>query len=561
MTEDVSYSAACQGDECKDTASCLKSREILNKFITAQFAIMKLESMSSTDRVNQRFAAQFPKNLVANIAYFLVNVIIGVLLVPYFVTTLGVAAYGLIPLATSITGYVAIVVQALNTAVSRFLTVDLQQKNYVAANQTFNTALFAFSVIFLLMIPIVVTVAWLAPFIFHVPAGQESSAIFLFLGVSTATLIRFWSGNYTVQLFAYNRLDLQNLVNLTNIVVQVGLIVFFFTFLGPDLVLIGGAYLIGAVVASAVSIILAHRICPYLRVSIGAFDRTRLREISGMGGWVVVDQIGHLFLFQIDLIVVNLLFGATSAGEYAIALQWGLLILAVAGTVASVFTPTILTYYALNQTETLVAITQSAIKFIGLAIALPAGLICGFAPQLLTVWVGTEHANLAPLMVLLTAHLAVNMSVQPLFAVNVAHNKVRIPGIMTALLGIANLILAVTIPLVTGWGYYGVAVAGVIILTFRHTLFIPWYATRVLGVEAHTFTRSMLAGFVATGLIGVAAATLGGVLQLPALITLAVAGVGITLVYLVGVWGFGLNRFERELFESYLPPAIRRIIV
>jgi len=75
---------------------------------------------------NQRFAAQFPRNLAVNIAYFLVNIVIGVLLVPYFIDTLGVAAYRLIPLATSITGYVAIVVQSLNTAVFRFLTVDLQ---------------------------------------------------------------------------------------------------------------------------------------------------------------------------------------------------------------------------------------------------------------------------------------------------------------------------------------------------------------------------------------------------------------------------------------------------
>jgi O-antigen/teichoic acid export membrane protein len=69
------------------------------------------------------FAAQLPRNLAANIAYFLVNIVIGVLLVPYFIDTPGVAAYGLIPLATSITGYVAIVVQSLNTSVSRFLSL------------------------------------------------------------------------------------------------------------------------------------------------------------------------------------------------------------------------------------------------------------------------------------------------------------------------------------------------------------------------------------------------------------------------------------------------------
>jgi len=34
---------------------------------------------------NQRFAAQLPRNLAGNVAYFLANVVIGVLLVPYFI--------------------------------------------------------------------------------------------------------------------------------------------------------------------------------------------------------------------------------------------------------------------------------------------------------------------------------------------------------------------------------------------------------------------------------------------------------------------------------------------
>jgi len=65
---------------------------------------------------------------------------------------------------------------------------------------------------------------------------------------------------------------------------------------------------------------------------------------------------------------------------------------------------------------------------------------------------------------------------------------------------------------------------------------------------------------VATALTGVAAATLAAVLSLPNLATLAVAGVAITLGYFVVVWVFGLSRFERGLFESYLPPALRRFI-
>lgn len=510
--------------------------------------------------ITKDFIRQFPRNLAANIAYFAVSIIIGLLLVPYFISALGVAAYGLIPLATAITGYVAIVVQSLDTAISRFLTVDLQQENYAAANRTFNSAFLGLTAIILLMIPVVLAIAFSVPVIFNVPAAQSSQVTILFLGVCTAFLLRSWSGTFTVQLFAYNRLDLRNLVDLTNLVVQTGLIVLFFTSYGPDLALVGAAYLSGAIVASGVSIVLAKRVCPYLHVSRRDFDRSSVKDLLGMGGWVTINQIGSLLFLQIDLIVVNMLFGAASAGEYAIALQWVVLIRSIAVVLSGVLTPIVLTYFAREQTESLIKISKSAVKLMGLALALPVGLICGLAPQLLTVWVGPEFADLAPLMVLLTIHLTVNLGVLPLFSIYVAYNRMRVPGILTLVMGIGNLALAIALPLFTGLGYYGVAAASAIVLTLKNAIFTPWYATRVLGVEARTFTRALLSGIVATLFLTVGIAVLGRFVPLGSLASLIVASGAITLVYCVVLLYFGLDEFERELFLSYLPVSLRSVI-
>lgn len=512
------------------------------------------------DRTNSTLASQLPSNLVANIAYLVINVIIGLVLVPFFVNTLGVAAYGIIPLATSITGYVAIVVQSLNTAISRFLTVDLQRRDYGEANKTFNTAFFGLSAVILLMVPVVFIVAWFSPLIFNVPTGQESGVFILFLGVFGSFLLRSWSGNFTVQLFAYNRLDLQNLVNITQIVVQTGAILLLFFLLGPNLNLIGVAYFIGTIFASGLSIILARRICPYLSVSIHNFDRKKVKDLLGMGGWVVINEIGALLFLQIDLIVVNLLFGVRLGGEYAIALVFATLLRGVAGMLAGVLTPTILSFYAQKKTDTLVNVSKSAVKLMGLIMALPIGLVCGLAPQLLTVWVGEEFTFLWSLMILLTMHLSINLAVLPLFSINVAYNRVRVPGLVTFFMGIGNFALAVAIPLVTGWGYYGVAIAGAIVLTMKNTIFTPWYATKVLGVNTHTFTQSMLPGIVAAVLIGLVAVILGAFLPFGSILLLAVVSIAVTIIFLMIVWIFCLNQFERGLFASYLPPTLRRRI-
>lgn len=516
--------------------------------------------MSEQIHTSRGFTTQVPLNLISNIAYFLVNIVIGILLVPYFISTLGVAAYGLIPLATSITGYVTIVIDSLNTSVSRFLTVDLHHEDYEGANRTFNTALFGLSAIIALMIPVAIGVSLFVPVLFHVPSGQETGMTLLFIGVCMAFFIRAWSGNFTVQLFAYNRIDLQNLVNCINLIVQTGLIVIFFFFYGPNIALIGGSYLIGAIVASVVSIILAKRVCPHLRISFHSFDRSKVREIFDMSWWVVINQIGSLLFLQIDLIVVNLIFGATATGQYAIAFQWSSLLRAIAGVLAFVLTPVVLIYYARRQTDSLIQISKSAVKLMGLAMALPIGLVCGFAPQLLTIWVGPQFAFLSLLMIILTVHLVINLAVLPLFAINVAYNEVRVPGIVTLIMGIGNFALAIALSIYTGWGYYGVAIAGAIVLTLKNAFFIPWYATRVLGIGAHTFTRSMIPGIVATGFIGILSVILRTFFPVATLMTLIIAGSVISLVYLVVTWLVGLSMFERDLFVMHLPEKVKRFV-
>jgi O-antigen/teichoic acid export membrane protein len=509
---------------------------------------------------HRSFTAQLPRNLAGNIAYFLINIIIGLLLVPFFISTLGVAAYGIIPLATSLNGYVGLLTQSLNTAVSRYLTVDLQREDYATANKTFNTAFFGISGIILIMVPVVAILSIFAPIVFNIPSGQETSAIYLFLGVSSAFLIRSWSGNFTVSLFAYNRLDLLNLVDITNVTVQVLLIISFFSLAEPSLALIGLAYLIGGIVASTLAIILSRRINPHLTINIYDFDRFRLNELIGMGWWVIIGYVGSLLNSNIALIVVNVIFGAIAGGEYAIALQWNILMGAIAATLTGVLTPIILTYYAKEQTESLLKVSKSAVKLMGLVLALPIGLVCGFAPALLTVWVGMEYSFLAPLIVLLVGPLTINLCVQPLFAINVAYNRVKVPGILTLFLGIGNLLLAIIFSLYTGWGFYGVAIAGAIIVTLKHAIFTPWYATNILGVPVHTFTRSMLPGVIAMIIIAGSASVISMVFHVVGLLSLILAGGSLTTIYLIALWPLGLDGFERGLFSSYLPASIRRYV-
>jgi O-antigen/teichoic acid export membrane protein len=288
------------------------------------------------------------------------------------------------------------------------------------------------------------------------------------------------------------------------------------------------------------------------------FDRTRFRELTHMGSWLTISYVGVLLFTNISLIIVNKIYGATAGGEYAIALQWTTIITSISVVFIGLLSPIILTYYARGKTDSLLKVSQSAVKLSVLFLALPVGLLCGLAPEILTVWIGKDFAFLATLMTILIVHLTINMGVQPLSTISWAYNRVRTPGIVTIVLGLGNLFFATTFSLYTNWGFYGVAITCMIFMTLRFAVFTPWYSSRILGAPLGTFYRPMLPGMIALTIIAASAFALSEVVNVANLLSLIVIGGVFSAVYTAGIWFLALDGFERELFISFMPSHIQR---
>jgi len=85
----------------------------------------------------------------------------------------------------------------------------------------------------------------------------------------------------------------------------------------------------------------------------------------------------------------------------------------------------------------------------------------------------------------------------------VATNHVRLPGILTCVMGLGSLGLALLLAGPVGWGMYGVAVAGAVMLTAKNLVFTPLYTARILGLGYGTFYREILPVVASTiGLAG-----------------------------------------------------------
>ena len=522
---------------------------ILDKPLIEQTRGIRQESASPKKRSPLK---QFLPNLMANGGIFVLNVLIGMWYTPYLIRHLGVAVYGLVPLANSLTSYLSLITLSLNGAAGRFLTIDLEKGDDISANRTFNTVLLGNLGLVIIALPLVIVLVLNVQRWFDIPAGQEMYAQYLLAATLVAYLLTMVRSSFSVSSWARNRFDLRNIIIAIYQLTRVAIVVGIFRLTQPLLWHVGLGIFGAAVVGLIGDVLLWRKLTPQLQVRPTAFDRSRVRELFGMGGWLVVNQVGTLLFLNVDLIVANTLLGAEIAGGYGSVLLFSTLLRRLAQTASTVLTPTVLAKYARGDMQAVNRISQQAVRFLGLVMALPIGLLCGFAAPLLTLWLGHEFQNLSWLLVALTAHLSVNLAVLPLFGINVAFNKVRVPGIVTLVMGACNVGLAVLF-VKLGWGAIGIAAAGALVLTLKNAFFTPVYAAYIQKLPWWTFVTAMLPAPIANLIIAGLVYAIIQVLTIRSWFVLGGIGGLVSLGYASIVY-FGVLRPEdRQLLWTLLP--------
>jgi membrane protein EpsK len=492
-------------------------------------------------------------NLGANLGQLGLSLLIGVWYVPFLVRQLGPAAYGLIPLSTSLTGYMALITLALNSAVSRYLTIALEKEDHSRANSIFNTSFWGSLVLTaILLAPAALAVIYLDHLI-KIPAGFSTEARWLFAGTAAAFLLNEIKTPFDVSSFCKNRFDLRNLVTISELLTRVGLVVLLFYVVQPRVSYVGFAILCGTGVSTLGAAWLWKVLTPTLRLRVRDFDREVLRNLASTGGWVIINQVGAILYLNIDVLVANRLFGPEQSGKYAAMLQLPYLIRLLGTTVASVFSPTVLYYFARNDVDGLMVFLRRTIKCMGFMLALPIGLMCGFSEPLLRLWLGPGFSEFSPLLFLMAAHLCINVAVLPLLGLQLAANRMKTPAVVTIIMGVANLGLALLLAGPAGWGLYGIAAAGAIMLTAKNVFFTPAYGAHVLRKPWGSFSREL--GLIVAVTAGTILLCRGALWFGPISGWIQLAGISfvISIVYLGAAYRFFLNSEERAMLLRMLP--------
>ncbi len=493
---------------------------------------------------------QFAINVATSFGSLSLSLLLGIWYTPFMIRHLGVAAYGLVPLASSITNYLTIVTATVGTTVARFVVADLARSDAANANRHFNTflvvgttiagGLFALSGVFGFT---------LLPLLFNIPSGQEKAAEYLFVAVAGSFLLSTITNIFESSVWVSNRFEIRSLIEAGTMTLRVGLIVLFFETWSATLWQVAVAIPCAGVFALMASVIACGKLAPSLRVRLADFDRTKLAELRYTSGWLLVSQIGNVLFLNMDLVLANVLLGPEAGGYYAPLVQWGALLRTVAMIVAGVLGPPIIVFYTRRETGSLLRVSGQAAKFLGLLTALPVGLLCGFAKPLLETWLGRSFVSYAPLAWFLLLPLPLEAGQMHSGSVIIAANRLRGPGLFSLLSGFGYVSLAMVLTRHFQLGLYGIALAGAA-ASLARSVYFSTYAAAVMEGSRKGFL-SILGGALLAALTVAATAAIASVWLAPgSWIRLGLFAAPLGAAYLAVVYFLVLNDEDRTRLRN-----------
>jgi len=455
--------------------------------------VKNLDFMAINKSRNQK---KFVVNVASNFIAFLVNLAIGFWFTPYLIDNLGVESFGLYPLADSVVSYMSLITLALNGALGRYLALDIHNQSIENAKKTFSSAFFGSIGISILLIPGIILFVNLVPNIINIPVGKEISTQYLFLFLMLAFLVATIDSNFSSISWIKGRFDLRNLVVILSNLCRVLFVILLFNLFSPNMGALGLGILFSSFLSLGGNLIIWKKLAPQIHISIKDFKLRKINELFDMSFWLVIDQIGALLFNNTSLIIANVFIGAKVGGEYGTLIIFSTLINRLISTISSVFSPIIYEKYALNDQKSIIKLSKQSIRILGLMTALPVGLICGLGKPLLEIWLGKDFGSLWLLLVLTLFYLPYNYAITPLFAIKKAMNKVRIPGIVTLILGVVNLLLAIIFMNIFNLGVYGIAIAAAIALTIKNAIFTPLYSAHIQQIPWYTYIKTIIPSMI-----------------------------------------------------------------
>lgn len=413
---------------------------------------------------------------------YLIDAALGLVMLPFNLSHLGLAAYGLWMLTSSFTVYFDMLDLGYGGALVRFVARYRAQRDARALNEVLSTFSLVYTGIGALAYLFVIVIALNLNLMSKLTPTQIETSRTLLLIIGANVAARFAFGWYGGVIVGFQRYHLNNLTSIVSSVAVAAANV---------AVLLSGYGIVELVAATTIVRILslfvyrsnAYRTFPGLSIKWTSFRRERFREVSGFSVYMLLLDVAYKVNYSIDTIVVGAFLGAPAVALWAPAQRLTDLALRLSNQLGDALFPIVVDCDTSQRTARLRRVFLQGTR-LSLATVLPiTGGLAVVAQPLMAAWLGARFESTAILVQILAFVVIVRVGAATASIVLKGAGMHRRLTLLITLMGLGN--FALSVALVGSIGLTGVAVGTAVP--------VPLIA---LGVLFPTACRRVGVGFV-----------------------------------------------------------------
>lgn len=437
------------------------------------------------------FRFQTKKTLQSNAIWaviaVLINTIINFTIVPYVTERIGTEAYGFVSLVNTFVTYIDVVTVALNAFASRFVAIEFHKSNIEKAKEYYSSVFFANVIIaVLLLFCSIITIPNLNAII-SIPVELENDVKILFAVVAIRYCIVLLRTVFEINAFITNRLDIIEKNRALSYFIQAFVLIITCGFLVPKVWFVGVATLAAATSMFIIQLYYSKKLASNLVIRLRYFECNIIKEVLSAGIWNSINNLGNILNSGLDLLVANKMLTSLLMGMVSISKTVGSLCYMVASAISNSFKPKQLQKYSVGDIQGLIDELKKSMKVTGMvcAVLISGFYSCGY--DFLHLWLPSQnHLLLFRLtMIVLISDVMIGV-VNPLYYVFTLTKKLRVPCVITILMGLTNISSMYLLIKYTEYRMYAVVLTTMVI-NFIHFFDTPLYSAYCLRLSWKTF--------------------------------------------------------------------------
>jgi O-antigen/teichoic acid export membrane protein len=481
-----------------------------------------------------------------------VTAVVGFLMVPFLITSLGQAAYGMIGIIGSILGFVVLIELGIRPAAGRQFARFLFAGEIHRSNELASTAMAAYMVLAAVILVVMGFAARTFLKAFDSPAHLLSDGTAALIIASLSLGAALVTTPYRAALTSQLRHDIEHYTDIVNTILRASLIVLSFSLWKPQLCIWASATFFSSVVVLLITRWQSHIQCPSVKLSRNLISRAGFKDLAGFGAYTSVAQLSAWLNLQSGPLIIGYFLGTPAVAHYTPVIVLATTLRSLSSSFLLQLQP-VVTQASLESDFSLIRRVLFRSTRYSLLLSGGAAVWVGcLSFSIVPCWLGNGFSDTSLVLVLWCSAIFFQACVGGAFSVFLGTGKLRMIAALNAVLAVVSVVGALVFVGIAGFGVAGVAFWVLVTQMVRTAGWII-RAARIANIRGLDYLRESYAGPL-TCITCLMALSLGlqHLVAAGPWIELFAAGIPSLIAFAGLAWTIGLNEQDRMKALDYL---------